>query len=217
MHELLPTPNRRRDGDGDPPTTPSPGERRGGRRGDGAARYYRIRGRGGRPSWALCRHRDVLCCSGSAGLLNSSAIVASIRWRLRLWVAAWLVCQVASLSALVPSLCCGDQRPASSDKKDSCHENVAATHCPMLAAEGTACPMHRGSHEDAGENASDRCSMRGTCDGPMAALSALLSNHGVLTDSFEILTDLHASSAAIHTRESLTNRLASPDPPPPRA
>jgi hypothetical protein len=87
----------------------------------------------------------------------------------------------------------------------------------MPAADGTPCPMHRGGHHDAAEKPGVPCSMRGTCDGPIAALLALLSNYGVPTDSFDILPDLHAGSAAAQTHENLVIRLASPDPPPPRA
>lgn len=141
----------------------------------------------------------------------------TIRRGLRLWVAAWLVFQVASLSALVPRDCCAIHRPAANEKQRSCHENTLSTQCPMRAADGTPCPMHRGGHHDAAEKPGNRCSMRGTCDGPMSALFALLSHHGIVQDSFEMLPDLHASSAAIATRENLISRLASPDPPPPRA
>jgi hypothetical protein len=51
----------------------------------------------------------------------------------------------------------------------------------------------------------------------MAALVPLLSNHGVLTDSFAVWPDLHARYGAASTHESLISRLTSPDPPPPRA
>ena len=128
-----------------------------------------------------------------------------------------MVFQVASLSALVPRDCCAAHRPAANDKEQSCHKSTAATHCPMRAADGTPCPMHRGGRNDAGEKPTDKCSIRGTCNGPMAALFALLSNHGVLTDSFAMLPDVRASYVAAHTRENLISRLASPDPPPPRA
>jgi hypothetical protein len=60
------------------------------------------------------------------------------------------------------------------------------------------------------------CAMRGTCDGP-TALATLLSNHGVLTESFELSPDRRTTSPAVTLRENLTGRLASPDPPPPRA
>ena len=77
------------------------------------------------------------------------------------------------------------------------------SHCPMHAADGAPCPMHQSGHHDAEDKPNDKCSMRGTCDGPMAALFALLSNHGVLRDSIILLPDLHTGSAATpDTRES---------------
>ena len=162
------------------------------------------------------------------------------RW-MRLWVAAWVVFQVASLSAFVPRDCCPSHRPHSGNGKSGqhtnhdgthanhdgqqtnheqapCHETAPATeaetgaHCPMPAANGTACPMHDESDKKPGH----QCSLRGTCDGPTGLL-ALLSYSGLLTDSFELLPDVHASSPVVPVRENLIGRLASPDPPPPRA
>jgi hypothetical protein len=143
--------------------------------------------------------------------------MSSLRRHLRLSVAAWLVCQAASLCALIPLDCCAPHRQVASTREPSCHENTAATHCPTRAAGGTPCPMHQAGHTGAGEGSSVRCSMRGTCNGPAAAMFALLSNYGVLADSLEMTPDLRVSSAALHTREDLISRLASPDPPPPRA
>lgn len=120
--------------------------------------------------------------------------MTTIRAGLRLWVTAWLVFQVASLSALVPRACCAAHRPPPSATEHMCHEAAAPVEQP-----------------DA------KCSMRGMCEGPMAALLALLSNYGVPADPFEMSPDLLAGPAAIHARESLIGRLASPDPPPPRA
>jgi hypothetical protein len=140
-----------------------------------------------------------------------------IRRRLRFWVTAWLVFQVGSLSALVPRDCCAAHRQAATGKEHSCHEQAAAVQCPIRAADGTPCPMHQSGDSDASEKPSDRCSMHGTCDGPISTLFALLSNHGVLTDSFAMSPDLHRDSIPIHTRENLIARLASPDSPPPRA
>ena len=142
--------------------------------------------------------------------------MTTIRRRLRFWVAAWLVFQVASLSALVPRACCVPYRPAASDKEPTCHENSAASHCPIRAADGAPCPMHQGGQHDAEDNPSERCSMRATCDGPVAALFALLSNYGVLRDSILLLPDVHTGSVTFQTRENLTTRLAPPDSPPPR-
>jgi hypothetical protein len=59
--------------------------------------------------------------------------------------------------------------------------------------------------------------MRGTCDPPVAALLALLSNSGVLTHSLETLPDLSQSSVSPDADEHPASRLAPPDSPPPRA
>jgi hypothetical protein len=141
--------------------------------------------------------------------------MTTIRRRLRFCVAAWLVFQVASLSALVPRACCFPHRAAVTDQEPNCHGNSAASHCPMRATDGTPCPMHQSGHHDA-EEPRNRCSMRATCDGPVAAMFALLSNYGVLSDSFLMAPDVHAGSVSLQTRENLTNRLAPPDSPPPR-
>jgi hypothetical protein len=142
--------------------------------------------------------------------------MTTIRRRLRFWVAAWLVFQVASLSALVPRACCVPYRAAAAEKPPDCHGNSAASHCPKHAADATPCPMHKSGHHEAEETSSDRCSMRATCDGPVAAMFALLANYGVLSDSFLIVPDDHADSVSLQTRLNLITRLAPPDSPPPR-
>ena len=51
----------------------------------------------------------------------------------------------------------------------------------------------------------------------MAAMLALLANHGILTDASVIAPDNQPGLITAFARESLVSRLASPDPPPPRA
>jgi hypothetical protein len=52
----------------------------------------------------------------------------------------------------------------------------------------------------------------------MAAMVALLSQCGVLANAFSMtLPDLHPRSAITHGGENPLSRLASPEPPPPRA
>ena len=144
--------------------------------------------------------------------------MTTVRRRLRLWAAAWLLCHAASLFALVPRDCCAAHRPAARQADHGCHEKAAATHYPMRAANGTSCPMHRSSQSDRDEDSNRACAMRGTCDDPIAAMVALLSHCGVLTNSIETISpDLHVSAAAIRTGEPAIGRLPSPDPPPPRA
>ena len=142
----------------------------------------------------------------------------SIRRSLRFWVTTWLVFQVASLSALVPRDCCAAHKSEASVTKPSCHQEVApATQCPMRAANGTACPMHRGDHHEAADTSRSDCAMRGTCRGPMVAMVAQLSNHGVLPSQFSVLPDLHQTAALISVDEHPVTRLTPPDSPPPRA
>jgi hypothetical protein len=136
-------------------------------------------------------------------------IMVPLRRRLRLWATTWILLQVASLAALVPPECCAGHMPAAGAEQ-GCHEKAAAARCPMKAADGTPCPMHR-----TGGESKDRCSMRGTCRGPLAAL-ALLSNQGVLPDRLVLSPDLHFRDATRPSREDPDGRLAPPDPPPPR-
>lgn len=148
--------------------------------------------------------------------------MTTFRRHLRLWVIVWLVFQAASLSALVPRDCCAAHRPAADKTERTCHESAPATLCPMRSADGTPCPMHRdrGGHRDhhqSSQSSTSDCSLRGTCDGPMAAFFTQLSNHGVLPESFSAIPNVEVSSLSTPARESVVSRLESPDPPPPRA
>lgn len=117
-----------------------------------------------------------------------------LRLRLRHWAAVWLVLQTTSLAAFVPRDCCKAHRP-DRPETPACHKKAAAAH----------------SEE------TPRCSMRAACQGPMAVLASLLSNHGIVPDSIglqpELLTRLSDASPSRH----VIRRLASPDTPPPRA
>ncbi len=136
--------------------------------------------------------------------------MASLRRRLRLVAVVWLAVQAASVSALVPRDCCATHQP----KAAGCHKRAAATYCPMRSADGTPCPMHRSSPA---EEDPDACAMRGTCDGPMAALVRLLSHHAVLDDPLATLPDSVAGLAFIPSRENPIGRRTAPETPPPRA
>ena len=123
--------------------------------------------------------------------------------------------QAASLWAVVPRDCCAAHRFAAS-RRASCHEAAAATPCPIHGAEGMPCRMHHAG-TGADDQATGNCGLRGPCDGPMASLVALLSNHGVLTDAVTIGPDPDARFVAPPARERLIARLAPPDSPPPRS
>jgi hypothetical protein len=143
--------------------------------------------------------------------------MAALRRRLRLFAAAWIVLQATSLSAFVLLDACPTHLQATTAQEPSCHTKAAPAPCPMRAADGLPCPMHRGTVHDSDQTSRDVCSMRGTCDPPVAALVALLANHGVLTESSATLPDLPQSSASSDADEHLIGRLAPPESPPPRA
>jgi hypothetical protein len=159
-----------------------------------------------------------------------------LRRRLRVAVAAWLLFQVASLSALVPRNCCAAHQTAARTAR--CHEPAESSYCPLRASTGAACPMHRkaqGHHEQAqvSEHAghaqthpepataessqNDRCALQATCTAPMTALAVLLSTHGVMPAATGILPDRRDTPALQPRQKDLVNHLAVPDGPPPRA
>jgi hypothetical protein len=59
--------------------------------------------------------------------------------------------------------------------------------------------------------------MSGNCDGPMAALFSLLSNHGVLPEVTATLSPAVARTVAHVASEKTVRLLEPPDAPPPRA
>jgi hypothetical protein len=114
-----------------------------------------------------------------------------LRRSLGRWVTACLLLQAASLTALLPRDCCRahahDREEAS---KPSCHTSV--------------------------EKAEDRCALRGTCDGPMSAMIAQLSQVGVIPATAGLPADDVRPSLLAVESESSSSRLLSPDSPPPR-
>jgi hypothetical protein len=148
-----------------------------------------------------------------------------LRHRLRVFVAAWLVLQAASFSALVPRDCCSAHRPA----MKACHEPAAAPHCPVQAASNARCDMHREvsspqahgvaaqSHRENPAPGQSKCRMTGGCRGPLAALFSLLSNHGILSQEPSPIRAPDAQLVALAASENLLEKRLPPDPPPPRA
>jgi hypothetical protein len=135
------------------------------------------------------------------------------RKRLRLLSAAWMLFQVTSLSTLVPRACClAHQHQA---QPPDCHGASAQAEAPA--------PMHH-SHGHVHEQAvpasqapAHECTLRGTCGGPAAALLALLSIDGVLTDPNASPVDLDLAGKALPSTDQLTPQFEPPDAPPPRA
>jgi len=156
-------------------------------------------------------------CRAVSDEARDSQNMSSFRRRPRFSAICWLLFQAASLTALVPLEGCTGRVAATAAHQQHCQARIGSTHCPMHAASAVPCPMSSGSHGDADQRPTDRCSMRGTCDAPVAALFALLSNHGVLTSSSEIFPEHLGTSIALRAAEDLTTRFTPPAPPPPRA
>jgi hypothetical protein len=133
----------------------------------------------------------------------------SFRRRLRPLAAAWLLFQAATLSALIPRDCCAAHE---SHAPQPCHKPAAATYCPMPAADGTPCPMHAEPEREPA-----RCTMRGTCAGPMAQLFTLLAHQGTLPNPLTVSPDDALAATTSGTIEHLVRLFSPPDPPPPRA
>jgi hypothetical protein len=117
-----------------------------------------------------------------------------VRRHLRLWVAAWIAFQAASLSAFVPRECCVAHRmPA--------HEQAGEPSC---------------HHPEPAREAMPECALRSTCNGPLAMLAGLLSPHAVLAAPAGI--ESHASIAAVPRAaiEHPHSLAVPPDSPPPR-
>lgn len=123
---------------------------------------------------------------------------------------AWLACQAGSLTAFMPQDCCpAHHQPA--EARD-CHKQPAADdQCPMHQADGQPCPMHDGS-----QSQGRPCVLRGTCNGPAAALATLFSIPGILVDQSPapVVDQVSALVVAQDVSPSLFVPL---DTPPPRS
>lgn len=136
--------------------------------------------------------------------------MSTIRRRLRLLVHAWLLCHVTCLFVLLPVACCtGDDQHAAAGQ--TCHREAAVKQCPMRAANGTPCPMHRDSAAT-----STNVAMRGTCSPLEAALAAVLFQAAVPLARYDIQPTVIASRAPLPTHVQPSPLRTPPDSPPPR-
>jgi hypothetical protein len=133
----------------------------------------------------------------------------AIRRRVRAVAFAWLLCQVASLSAFVPEQCCiaHAAKAAAKAKAGACHEEAA----PKAPEPGDACPLHEG------RTTHDCCAISTACDGPGAQLLSLFSFVTILDAPIVSSAILESSSAFAPPAPPLLYRLALPDAPPPKA
>ncbi len=149
--------------------------------------------------------------------------MSAIRSRLRLVAIAWLLCQVASLSAFVPEDCCAKHTAIAAarhhaDQAPPCHESAATPApepapgdaCPMKHGDGAACPMHRSPTGDC-------CGMSNGCDGPNRPLANLFAFAGVIDPPMSSMTAPLSAPTAGASSDPLLCRLVSPDAPPPKS
>ena len=133
----------------------------------------------------------------------------SIRRRVRAVAFAWLLCQVASLSAFVPGECCiaHAAEAAAKQKAAACHEEAA----PPAPKDGDACPLHQGRTKH------DCCAVTNACDGPGAQLLTLFSFISTIDEPASSSTMLDSTVAFVPPAPPLLSRLALPDAPPPKS
>jgi hypothetical protein len=134
--------------------------------------------------------------------------MTAIRRRVRAVAFAWLLCQVASLSAFVPEACCISHaaEAAAKEKEAACHGEAT----PQEPEEGAACPMHHGRAPG------DGCAISNACDGPGTQLLRLFSYNSTIDEPRISSTLLDSTLLFVDPAPPLLHRLAVPDAPPPR-
>src|SRR5262245_26298322 len=134
--------------------------------------------------------------------------MTAIRRRVRAVAFAWLLCQVASLSAFVPEQCCISHaaEAAAKLKAAACHEEA-----PAAPKEGDACPLHKG------RTTHDCCAITNACDGPGAGLLSLFAFVSTVDAPASSSVVIESSSAFVPPAPPLLHRLALPGAPPPKA
>lgn len=139
----------------------------------------------------------------------------TIRYRVRAVVFAWLLCQVASLSAFAPDNCCISHVQEQAAKDEACHEGEPVKPeppdtCPMQHGDGAACPMHS-------SKPADRCSMTNACAGPGAHLVSLFAYLGAIEAPVSAVVNLDSTPAIMPASTSPLFRVSRPASPPPKA
>ena len=114
-------------------------------------------------------------------------------------VGAWLVFQIANVTAAPLTFCCQNVATAGDDEK--C--------CPGLLP-GQVCPMH---HTREGKAT---CKMRGTCAGTDASLLALAGGLGAMPRTTAMVSAFDPGALQTLTQPSVLLRSERPESPPPR-
>src|SRR4051812_25341281 len=122
-----------------------------------------------------------------------------VRHRLPWVVCVWLTCQIAGVVAAPVAFCCSHVQTADDDK---C--------CPGLLP-GQICPMH---HTREGERT---CKMRNACARADAALIALGTVTGLVSQSTSVVNVFEPGTFVADEASSALRRAHIPESPPPRA
>ena len=128
------------------------------------------------------------------------AFMSLLRRRLSWLIGAWLLCQIANVSAAPLTFCC--QNAATASDEEEC--------CPGLLP-GQVCPMH---HVKQGERA---CQMRSLCTGTDASLVALAGGLGALPPATGVVSTFELGELRRPSPRFATLRTDRPESPPPRA
>jgi hypothetical protein len=133
--------------------------------------------------------------------------MTAFRRRLRAVAFAWLLCQVASLSAFLPGECCKAHaaEAAAKAKAAACHESA-----PAAPKEGDACPMHHGTKSH------NCCTISNACDGPGQQLTTLFAYVGVVQTPRTASIVLESTAALVPESAPLLDHLSILDAPPPK-
>ena len=116
--------------------------------------------------------------------------MAGLRRSLGRWATVCLLLQAAALLALLPRDCCRAHAHQRQESRPSCHT--------------------------AAEKTEPQCALRGTCNGPMSAMTAQLSQVGVLPVETNLPLDGLRATRVHIAPEVSRSRLIPPDSPPPR-
>ena len=160
---------------------------------------------------------------GRPSLIKLVPLMSFVRRHLRSLTTAWIVFQATSLSALVPRACCLAHQAAVAVNAPECHEQAVPPNSSMTSDAGPAASMHHmhgSAHHQASppdQKPAPDCAIRGMCGGPLAALAAIFSTQGVLTESFTSLPDSEPRDAAVAVADQLIRLFVPPDSPPPRS
>jgi hypothetical protein len=147
-------------------------------------------------------------CAAAERVKNQIVVVSlkrshmhCVRVRLSWFVGVWLACQAVMVLTGPVSLLAAH---AASDQLCTCPGGVS----------GQTCPMHRGHHQDAGDES--RCVIRSASAQPDAVFAAVFGSMGMMPIERAEYFDTRVGDLVPTQVPHLRFRAELPDPPPPR-